>query len=454
MTPQQNGIVAAVGSSSSSSARRDREAPARAGIFARCLDALAGGVFDAVYLLVAALAAPVWLRKKREGWRERWGRTEPLPDPKKPRVMLHAVSVGEVGLIRPLVDRLRHEFDVVISVTTDTGVARARDLYADKAAIVRYPLDASWAVRRFLDAVRPDLVALVELELWPNFERACRRRGVPLGIINGRLSDRSAWKYRLARPLLGRHFRRLAFCCAQDEAYARRFRRAGVREAASQVCGSMKWDAAAIADEITGADDLARRMGIDRSRPLIVAGSTAPDEHKLLHEAAPAGAQLLCAPRRPEWFDLAADDMPRCVRWSRTDQPILPKDTVRRFLLDAIGLLDQAYALADVVVVGRSFGSLYGSDPMAPAALGKPVVIGPSVADFRAVVETMKVRGAIIQTTREELPVALQRLIDDPDERRALGVRARACVRANQGAADRCAQAIRKALRQAKTSRA
>jgi len=405
-----------------------------------------GFLFDAVYLLLAAITAPLWMRKKREGWRERWGRIEPLPDPKKPRVMLHAVSVGEVGLIRPLIDALEDDYDLVVSVTTDTGIARARDLYKDRAHIVRYPLDASWAVRRFLDAVRPNLVALVELELWPNFSRACRKRRIALGVINGRLSDRSHWKYMLAWPLLGWHFRRLAFCCAQDETYAKRFRRAGARKKAIHVCGSMKWDAAVVASAVPGVEELGKHMGIDPERPLIVAGSTAPDEHKLLHEAAPEGVQLLCAPRRPEWFDLAADDMPRCVRWSKTERPILAKDTVRRFLLDTIGVLRQAYALADIVVVGRSFGSLYGSDPMEPAALGKPVIIGPAVADFRTIVAEMKDQDAIIQTTRAELPKVLQRLIDDPEERAALGRRAQECVRRNQGATKAHERAIRKAM--------
>jgi 3-deoxy-D-manno-octulosonic-acid transferase len=405
-----------------------------------------GLLFDAVYLLLAAIAAPLWMRKQRAGWRERWGHIEPLPKQKKPRVMLHAVSVGEVGLLRPLVRALEGDFDLVISVTTDTGIERARALYTGRAHIVRYPLDASRAVRRFLDAVNPDLVALVELELWPNFSRACRKRRIPLGIINGRLSDRSHWKYALAWPILGGHFRRLAFCCAQDTVYAKRFRRAGVRKKAITVCGSMKWDASVVADTVPGAEELRKHMGIDPERLLIVAGSTAPDEHKLLHDATPDGVQLLCAPRRPEWFDLAADEMPRCVRWSKTERPILAKDTVRRFLLDTIGVLREAYALADIVVVGRSFGSLYGSDPMEPAALAKPVIIGPNVADFRTIVAAMKERDAIIQTTRADLPAVLKRLCEDEAERRALGKRAQDCVRAHQGATDAHVRAIRKAV--------
>lgn len=393
-------------------------------------------LIDLIYVLIAAVTAPWWARKSRSGWKERFGGIDPLPTPSRPRVLLHAVSVGEVNLIRPLVTRLGRDVDVVLSVTTDTGIARARQLYEPMQGVhvVRYPLDASWAVRRFLDAVTPDAVGLVELELWPNFARACRRRGIPLAIVNGRLSHRSVGRYRMARPILGRWFRSLAFCAVQDEVYRDRFISVGVAPSRCFVAGTMKWDAAEIADHVEGADALARELGIDRSRPLIVAGSTAPDEHALLHATTPPGTQLLCAPRKPEWFDDAARDLPGCVRRSNHDTAQSCED---RFLLDTIGELRKAYVLADLVVVGRSFGDLYGSDPMEPAALGKPIVIGPSVADFKTTVDAMIQADAIMQVSRESLPETLQSLLTNERRRRELGDHAQACVRANQGATER-----------------
>lgn len=391
-----------------------------------------GFLLDLIYCVVALVTAPWWLRRSRGGWRERFGRIDALPAPPRPRILLHAVSVGEVNLLRPLVSRLAQDVEVVVSATTDTGIARARQLYGDERGVwvTRYPLDASWAVRRFLNAVRPDAVALVELELWPNFARECRRRTIPLAIINGRLSDRSVNGYRRARPALGRWFGSLAFCAVQDDVYRDRFLSVGVEPAKCIVAGTMKWDAAEVADAINGMDELAESLGIDRGRLLIVAGSTAPDEHALLHAATPPNVQLLCAPRKPEWFDQAESDLPECVRRSRGEA----RPGADRFLLDTIGELRKAYALADVVVVGRSFGDLYGSDPMEPAALGKPVIIGPSVADFQTTVDTMKAAGAIVQTTRDGLKSALHELIHDEGKRRELGVRARACVLQNQGA--------------------
>lgn len=400
-----------------------------------------GLAFDAAYAAVAVVTAPWWARKNRSGWPERFGEGAVLAPTHRPRILIHAVSVGEVSLIRPLVDALLPSADVVVSVTTDTGIARARQLYEPRCAVVRYPLDASWAVRRFLDRVNPDLVALAELEVWPQFLSECRKRPIPAVVVNGRLSARSFRHYRRAKLVLGRSFAGLAWVGAQDEDYAARFRAMGVPADRCDVAGSMKWDAAVVADRVDGADELAREMGIDLYRPIVVAGSTEPGEPELVRDAIAhrKGVQLICAPRKPEWFDGAAAALPGCVRRS---VPKSGSPASGRFLLDTIGELRKAYALADIVVIGRSFGSLYGSDPMEPAALGKPLVIGPRIEDFRASVEALDTAGAIVRTDAPNLGAALSGLLDDADRRVDLGHRARACVLANQGSAKRHAARI------------
>lgn len=405
-----------------------------------------GLALDIAYTLALPALLPSLLSKRREGWRERMGRVAALERPagSSRRLLIHGVSVGETNLIGPLVRTLVEDggVDVVVSATTDTGIARAGQVHAGRARVVRFPLDFSGAVRRFLDAVRPDAVALVELELWPNFAQECARRGIPVAIVNGRLSERSFKGYRVARPALRSSFASLARCAAQDEEYAARFVAMGADPARVSVLGSMKWDAVRVGERVEGAEAFAAEMGINLSRPLIVAGSTAPEEHALLRDATPEGAQLLCAPRRPEWFDDAAAALPGCARRSRGDRG----SESGRFLLDTIGELRKAYALADVVALGRSFGKLHGSDPMEPAALGKPLVIGERYGDFAQSVRALRDSGALIVSSREALAGNLSELLHDAARRGAMSDAALRCVTAHQGATARHATMLRALL--------
>lgn len=446
---------------------------------------------DLAYLPLVALTAPVWARKARGDWPGRFGKSARLPDPprdpatgqRKPRILLHAVSVGEVSALRGLVPRLKPHADLVISVGTDTGIARARALFADKSdkqseaylgadRIVRYPLDFSSAVNRFLDAVRPDAVGLVELELWPNFINACVRRDIPIAVINGRLSARSFRGYFRLRSFFRRSFSRLAFAAVQDADYAQRFRAMGVPDDRVLITGSMKWDSVKPrepGEAVPGAADLAAVFGPDRAerRPLIVAGSTGllqdsgtrfDSEEALLHAACPPEASLLCAPRKPERFDEAFEALGgsnACLR--RTNVRALPEPrnnsaetraihppAPTRFLLDTIGELRAAYALATLVVMGRSFGGLHGSDPIEPIALGVPTIIGPHHSDFTQIVAAFKAADAIEVVEATALSGTIKRLLADPDRRVQLVANGRACILANQGATERHAQLLLK----------
>jgi 3-deoxy-D-manno-octulosonic-acid transferase len=308
---------------------------------------------------------------------------------------------------------------VVISATTNTGIERARRLYEPEHTVVRFPFDFSWMVRRFLDAVGPDLIVLVELEVWPNLTQECRRKGIPLCVINGRLSDSSYRNYRFAAPLVRPIFRTLAAAAAQTEVYAERFADLGVPAERVTVTDNMKWDTVRMAESVAGADELAVAMGIDRSKPLVVAGSTGPGEEELLVETRPPGVQLLIVPRKPERFESVARRAAGVVRRSR-----LPK----------------AYSLADVAVVGRSFRARGGSDPIEPIALGKPSIIGPHHKNFADVVAAFREAGGIIIS---ETPMAAAaELLSAPERARQMAERGREVIRARQGATERHAELV------------
>ncbi len=403
-------------------------------------------LLDLLYLGLALVTSPIWLArllwtgKIRTDWPGRFGSARISP-PARRRILIHAVSVGEVNAVRLLVERLADQPgrpEVVVATTTNTGFARAKSLFGSRHAVVRYPLDLSFAVERFLRRVRPDVVALVELEVWPNFTAACARHCIPVCVVNGRLSARSHRRYLRLGPLIRPSFRRLARVAVQSEAYAERFGALGVGADDVEVTGTMKWDTAEISDHVEGAADLATAMGIDRGRPLIVGGSTAPGEPELLAAVVPEGAQLLCAPRKPEWFEPAAAALPGCARRSRAECG----SAAGRFLLDTIGELRLAYSLADLVVVGRTFGSLHGSDMMEPVALGKATIVGPAVADFQEIVESLLAGGGIVATDRAGLGAIVRDLLADPVRRRELADAGRAVIRAHQGATDRHVELI------------
>ncbi|MEM6553081.1 MAG: glycosyltransferase N-terminal domain-containing protein [Planctomycetota bacterium] len=419
---------------------------------------------DLCYAVAGVVSSPVWgwglLRtgKWRTDWKGRFGwvpRSETVGfegEQGGKTLLIHGVSVGEVNLIRPMVERLEgvEGLRLVIAATTDTGVARAEQLYGERHRVVRYPLDFSWMVRRFLRAVKPDAVALVELEVWPNLVEQCAAGGVLVGVINGRLSERSYRGYRRIGWLVRGSFGRLWGVAAQTAEIAERFVGVGVPAERVVVLDTMKWDAARVEEpgEVAGVAEFAAEMGIDRapgSRPLVVWGSTGPGEEVMALAGIAEDVQLLIAPRKPEWFEGVVEaarargggGLEVVRRTERTGVPDAAEAASPHggkgcvLLLDTIGELRKAYALADVCVVGRSFtGKLYGSDMMEPIGLGKPTVVGPYTKDFSAVMEALRAGDGVVET--DDPWGAIRGLLEDRESAGAMAERGRAVIRARQ----------------------
>ncbi|MBC8203252.1 MAG: hypothetical protein H8E91_05430 [Planctomycetes bacterium] len=390
-------------------------------------------------LLITSIRSRLRGHPPRKGVGERLGAGPQLHHQTKP-ILLHAVSVGEVNAIRNLVQLLAADgYNLVISVTTDTGIQRAIDLFGNTHTIVRYPLDFSWSVKNFLRRVNPTLIVLVELEVWPNMLRFAKKKHIPVVVVNGRLSHRSYKRYKLVSSLLRNTFGRISVIGMQNKSYAKKVSALGADNV--RVLGTMKWDNAIIRDSVEGAKELAQNLGIDSSIPLVVAGSTTPEEHRLLLEALPKNVQLLIAPRRPEWFDDAQEVFSPCNRRTKTT-----RCDSRYFVLDTIGELTAAYSLATIVVIGRSFAPLHGSDPTEPIGLGKPTIVGPNMSDFPDIAKAFIDGNGIVQCNSAELKENIQRLLGDEDFCKTITANGRKVIASHQGATKKYVQLIEEAV--------
>jgi 3-deoxy-D-manno-octulosonic-acid transferase len=415
--------------------------------------------FYNVALVVAlVVSAPWWLfrmattHKYREGLAARLGRVPKAlrkQAAERPVVWLHAVSVGEVLAVSRLVselDRALPDVQVLISTTTRTGQTLARERFG--AHRVFYcPLDLPWAVRAYLAALRPRLLILAETEFWPNMLSGCYRRGVPVAVVNARISDRSWPRYRRLRGLWKPFLERLSAVKAQSGTDAERLVAIGCRVEAVSVAGNLKFDVRAAQE--AEATRLLRAGG--EGLRFIVAGSTLEGEETALLEAWPQLVQacsqlvLALAPRHPERFAAVAALLEKSgIGWVRrsTWNEARPVEAGQVVLLDTIGELASVYSLAAVAFVGGSLVPAGGHNALEPAQFGIPIVMGPHYQNFRAIVEDLRTHDAIRIVQKEELAQTVIELLNHPGEAAALGSRARQVFEAQAGATARCVEAV------------
>lgn len=422
-------------------------------------------LLDVVYLATITALSP-WLLYKsvstgkyRRGMLRKFLGTAVVRDRQQPCVWFHGVSVGEIHLLRPLVARFRErhpDWQCVISTTTDTGYEEACKRFPD-LAVFYWPLDFSWAVCRALQGVRPRLIILAECELWPNFLEAAKEQGVPVLVVNGRMSPRSFRRWRPARPFVRPMFENVSRWCVQTEEYAENFRQLGVPDDRLRVTGSIKYDGVETNRQNPRTLELRRLFGIEDDDLVWIAGSTQPPEESIalevflhLRERFPH-LRLILVPRQRERFDevarlLAARQQP-FARRSQLSGPV--EDRTAIILVDTIGELSAVWGLADIAFVGGSLdGRRGGQNMIEPAAYGAAVVFGPHVWNFRDTADRLLEARAAVQTAdAEALDNAVRRLLDDVVERNRLGEAARRLVQQQQGATERTLDQIDGLLR-------
>ncbi len=423
-------------------------------------------LLNIVYLALVAAAFPFLLwsavtkGQYREGISEKFlGQVPPRPADSPQHLWLHAVSVGEVNLLAPLMQALRQEHPGTtfhITTTTKAGYDLAKAKYTEHT--VSYaPLDFSWAIKNAYRRIRPDVVLLAELELWPNLIRFAQRFDVHIAIINGRLSAKSHRGYRRILWLVGPLLRKLDMIVAQDETYAARFCDLGAMPSAVHVTGSIKFDG--ITPDRNNPQSLAFRelAGIQTDDIVWLAGSTQAGEEPIVLAAYRQARQqipnlkLLLVPRHPHRFDevaqfLAAEGE-RFSRRSELSEPLPPDVPV--LLIDSVGELSAWWATADIAFVGGSLGNRGGQNMIEPAAYGAAVAVGPNTWNFKDVVERLQAAEAltVIHDT-ESLAQFVTQAATDRNWRHIQGQRAQAVVLAQQGATARTVAVLAPLLEQ------
>jgi 3-deoxy-D-manno-octulosonic-acid transferase len=364
-------------------------------------------------------------------------------------IWVHAVSVGEVGVARNLVAairRARPDARIGVSTTTAAGRELAEKTLGRDAAVFAFPFDFAGPVERSLEEVRPGLVLLTETEIWPLFLERSARRGIPVALVNGRISERSFRRYRIVRGFMGRVFSNVALFAMQSSEDARRIIALGAPPEHVQVIGSVKYDL----PEPAPFADVVRLESAAAGRPVAAAGSTAEGEDELVLDAwsrLSPRPLLLLAPRRPERFDEAARLCEsRGLAFIRRSDPASrlprPASSPDVYLLDTIGELASAYREAAVAFVGGSLAPRGGQNPIEAWAAGTLVVAGPHMENFREIAAAGEERGVLIRVADASgLSAAWSAALRDAEKTRELGRRAAEFVAESRGAADRTAEA-------------
>ena len=435
-------------------------------------------ILNLVYILALAAAFPFLFyraarhKKYRDGWGQKFlGLVPKLASPEagRTRLWLHAVSVGEVNLLKPIVaeiDRTRPDWEFAVSTTSKTGYELAQKLFGDRAPVFYCPLDFTWAVKRALKRIAPDLLVLVELELWPNLIAAAKRRGTPVVIVNGRMGDGSFRAYRRVKRFLAPTFRRIDLVVAQDDLAAGYIKSMSPNPERVAVSGSNKCDGVATDRGNPATAALAKLAGIRETDAVFLCGSSQdPEElaaletYRRLYREFP-NLKLIVVPRHKERFEEVAKSLDASeFAWTRRSALKAPldssafaklppeRDASRVILVDAIGELGAWWGTAQIAFVGGSWGSRGGQNMLEPSGYGAAVSFGPNTRNFKTIVESLlREDAAKVVANVDEMAAFVRQCLEEPEYRDRLGAAAKALVLRNSGAVVKTLDALEKVL--------
>jgi len=375
-------------------------------------------------------------------------------------IWIQAVSVGEVALCKSLVPMLRERFPwsaIVFSTITKTGNDLAQKLYSKDAIVIYFPLDLSFIARKVVKLIDPKLYIMVETEIWPNVIKEVSKKGAPVVMLNGRISDRSFGKYRLAKPFLKGTLASIQAFCMQSQTDADRIIELGAPKERVSVTGSMKFDMR-VETAADAGERVKKLFGLLPDEGLFVAGSTHKGEEevvlsvfKKLKKEFPS-LRLLIAPRH---IDRSGDvigmakslgfDAVRVSDLGKAQSTVAGKRPV--FILDTIGQLSDIFSVATIVFIGGSLIEHGGQNPIEPAAFGKPVLFGPHMFNFREIVKTLLDNdGAIQVKSGDDLFMWAASLLRDRSRMSGIGENARHAVISCRGATIRNVEVIKRLI--------
>ena len=397
------------------------------------------------------MARLLWRARRAPAYALRWGERlgfGPALGPGRRVIWVHAVSVGETLAALPLVRALQRRYPearLVVTTMTPTGSARVTAALGDSVHHVYAPYDLPGAVDRFLRRIHPDLLVIMETELWPNILAGCRRRNIPVMLANARLSARSATGYRRLAPLTRGMLGQLAVVAAQTRDDGERFLALGLPAERLAVTGNIKFDVEIDAARRGRAEALGREWRGPGGRPVWLVASTHRGEDAMILDAfarvleAHPRTLLVLVPRHPERFDeVARLCAQRGHRLARRGAGESPTEHQQVLLGDTMGELPDFFGACDLAFVGGSLVPVGGHNLIEPAAWGVPVLSGPSLFNFAEVASLLEAAGGMrVCGAAEEIAAEVKRLLADQSERRLLGARARAVAEANRGAMER-----------------